>query len=109
METLNLGDSELLPNQKTSICEFPDLITTCAARRRPSAATPAYREIAVRRDSRLGRLAEPRRVPLSLRLTLPPNRSDLSGRLPASFAAALLAPTRALCSSSLCSTLLAEF
>ena len=36
MEILNLGDSGLLPNQKTSICEFPDLITTCSARRRNS-------------------------------------------------------------------------
>ncbi len=71
METLNLGDSGLLPNQKTSICEFPDLITTCSARRWPSAPTPAYREIAVRRGNRLGRLVESRRVPLSLRLTLP--------------------------------------
>ncbi len=54
METLNLGDSGLLPNQKTSICESPDLITTCSARRWLNAPTPAYREIAVRRGSRLG-------------------------------------------------------
>lgn len=40
METLNLGDSGLLPNQKTSICEFPDLITTCSARRWPSVQLP---------------------------------------------------------------------
>ena len=71
METLNLGDSGLLRNQKTSICEFPDLITICSASRWPNAPTPAYREIAVRRGSRLGQLVESRRVPLSLRLTLP--------------------------------------
>jgi hypothetical protein len=54
METLKLGDSGLLSNQKTSICESADLITTCSARRWPNAPTPAYREIAVRRGGRLG-------------------------------------------------------